>query len=373
MTRRLLAVVCLALIAACSRNGADKGPPPPRVEKDSVVFEGGSPQLAAIQSVAAAPRREQVLRFNGRLVWNEDRTVRVFSPFAGRVVSIAARPGDQVRPGQALAVLAAPELGQAQSDARKAEQDHALSEKSFARVKELHGAGIAPDKDLQAAEADLARTTAERSRTQARLKLYGNAANAVDQQFELRTPIAGVVVERNLNPGQELRPDSQGDKALFVVSDPAQLWVTLDIAEKDLALMKKGVEVALTASALGDERVPALIMHVADGVDPQTRTVKARGVVDNPERRLKAEMFVTAELRVPVTHGLLVPARAVYLRGEQYFVFVDAGGGRFTRQAVKIGPAGADGLQLVLEGLAPTDKVVVDGTLLLEKILAAKD
>jgi len=372
MTKTVLLVLVLAL-AACSKNGNDKGPPPARVEKDAVIFDPSSPQLQGLKSAAAEPRREQTLRFSGRVVWNEDRTVRVFSPFAGRVMSISARPGDRVKPGQTLAVLSAPELGQAQSDARKAEQDHAVAEKNFARVKELHGAGVAPDKDLQAAQAELARTDGERSRTQARLKLYGKPAGAVDQQLELRTPIAGVVVERNLNPGQELRPDNQGDKALFVVSDPGQLWLTLDVAEKDLGLIRPGVQVQLAASSLGEERVPAHIVHVADLVDPQTRTVKARGVLDNADQRLKAEMFVTAELTVAVTKGLLVPSPAVYLRGEQNFVFVDAGNGRFVRKSVKIGSGGADGLQLVLDGLQPGEKVVVDGNLLLEKILASKD
>jgi cobalt-zinc-cadmium efflux system membrane fusion protein len=270
-------------------------------------------------------------------------------------------------------VLAAPELGQAQSDARKAEQDHALAQKSLARVEELHGAGVAPDKDLQAAQADLVRTAAERQRTLARLKLYGKAAEEVDQQLALRAPLGGVVVERNINPGQELRPDNQGDKALFVVSDPTKLWVVLDIAEKDLGQIRAGSEVQLAASSLGEARVPAQIVHIADLVDPQTRTVKARGVLDNPDLRLKAEMFVTAELRAPVTHGLLVPAAAVYLRGEQYFVFVDAGGGRFVRKPVKLGASSSEGLQLVTDGLGATDKVVVDGSLLLEKILASKD
>src|SRR5438477_11829723 len=112
--RKLLALaVCAFAIAACSKNGADKAPSAPRVEKDSVVFENGSPQLASIQSATAEPRREQVLRFSGRLVWNEERTVRVFSPYAGRVLSIGARPGDRIKAGHTLAVLAAPELGQA--------------------------------------------------------------------------------------------------------------------------------------------------------------------------------------------------------------------------------------------------------------------
>jgi len=370
-----LLLACAVALAGCSRN-RDQVAPAPRVEKDAVVFESSSPQTAALQTAPAEPRRDSLLRFSGRLVWNEDRTVRVFSPFAGRVVSIAARAGDRVQPGQTLAVLAAPELGTAQSEARKADQDYALARKNLARVEELHGAGVAPAKDLQVAQADLARTEAERSRTLARLKLYGKDANTeekqVDQQLVLRSPIGGAVVERNLNPGQELRPDTQGDKALFVVSDPARLWFALEVSEKDLGELKRGVEVQLGTASLGEERVAGRVTYVADAVDPQTRAVKVRGIVESADPRLKAEMFVTAELKVAQAKGLLVPARAIYLRGDQYFVFIDAGGGRYVRREVKLGPA-SDGAQVVLAGLEPGEKVVVDGTLLLEKILAAKD
>jgi multidrug efflux pump subunit AcrA (membrane-fusion protein) len=83
-------------------------------------------------------------------------------------------------------------------------------------------------------------------------------------------------------------------------------------------------------------------------------------------------MFITARLKVPATGGFIVPAKAVFLRGEQNYAFVDAGNGRFQRKPVKLGPT-SDGHQVVLEGLAANDKVVVDGALLLERLLASKD
>jgi len=364
-----LALVALAL-GGCAQKEAERAPDF-RVESHSIViFPPASPQIETISSVPIEPRRDMTLRFNGRLVWNEDRTVRVFAPFAGRVRSIAARPGDRVKAGQALAVLAAPELGSAQAEARKAEQDHALAQKSLARVDELYRAGVSPAKDLQAAQADMARTAAERARTAARLKLY-DQTDAVDQTLALRTPIAGVVVERNLNPGQEVRPD-QGDKALFVVSDPMHLWFLLDVAEKDIGRISSGTEVSIAATALAEDRVKGRIAQVADFVDPQTRTVKVRGAIAGSDPRLKGEMYVVAELRVPAPGGYLVPAAAVYLRGEQHYVFVDEGNGRYARRAVVPGPL-TDGYQVVVQGLAATDRVVVDGSLLLERLLASKD
>ena len=367
---RRLALIVLLAAAACGEKEKEAAPQFTVEQHRIVVFAPGSPQASSITSVPIEPRRDMALRFNGRLVWNEDRTVRIFAPFAGRVLSIAVRPGDRVKAGQRLASLAAPELGVVQSEARKADQDYALAEKNLARVQELFMAGVAPAKDLQTAQADVASKQADRNRTREKLKLYGKS-DTVDQTLALKSPIAGVVVERNLNPGQEVRPDNQ-DKALFVVSDPTQLWFLLDVAEKDVGVVAPGTEISIGTTSLGTERVRGRITYVADVVDPQTRSVKVRGVVEGTNERLKAEMYVVAEVRVPAPGGFLVPARAVYLRGEQHYVFVDEGNGRYARRAVLPGPL-TDGYQVVLQGLAATDKVVVDGSLLLERLLASKD
>jgi membrane fusion protein, heavy metal efflux system len=371
--KMIVAALCAGLLSSGCWDKTEKEPPQqPTVEQHSIlVFPQASPMLDQIIAVPVEPRREVTLRFNGRLVWNEDRTARVFAPFSGRVQSIEVRPGERVARGQALAVLAAPDFGVAQAEARKAENDYSLAQKNLERIRELAQAGVAPAKDLQAAEAEVVRTASERARANARLKLYGTI-DTVDQLLALRSPVAGVVVERNLNPGQELRTDSQGDKPLFVVSDPARLWFLLDVSEQEIARVKAGTEVKLSTASLGDERISGHVLHVADLVDPQTRTVKVRGVVDAPDERLKAEMFTVAELQLPAASGYLVPTRAVYLRGEQHFVFVDQGGGRYARRAIVPGPI-SDGYQTVLGGIAATDKVVVDGNLLLERLLASKD
>ena len=368
---KLLGLWLVIAVAACGQKETEQAPQF-RLESHSIViFPPESAQLARLTSVPIEPRRELTLRFNGRLVWNEDRTVRVFAPFAGRVMSIAVQPGDHVKAGQTLALLAAPELGVAQAEARKAEQDALLAQRSLARVQELYQAGVAPAKDLQAALADAGRTAAERQRTLARLKLYGKT-DTVDQRLALKSPIAGVVVERNLNPGQEIRPDNPGDKALFVVSDPTHLWFLLDVAEKDIGRIAPGTEVSIAATSLGEERVKGRIAHVADLVDPQTRAVKVRGALTGSDERLKAEMYIVADLRVPASGGFLVPAAAVYLRGEQHYVFVDEGNGRYARRAIVAGPI-TEGYQAVLQGLGANDKVVIDGALLLERLLASKD
>lgn len=358
-----------AFLGGCDKPVEKESRPAPKLDQDTIEFPKGSPQLAAIITAPVRPRGDMSVRLNGRVVWNEERTVRVMPPLAGRVLEIAASAGDRVAAGQVLAVMAAPELGQAQSDARKAEQDRALARQNLTRIEELHAAGVSPTKDLQAAQADFARAESELARAEARLRTYGAQAGAVDQRFSLRSPIAGVVVERNLNPGQELRPDQPADKAPFVVSDPSRLWFVLDVAEADVGVLKTGIDVSLRSPLLGSETASGRITHIADFVDPQTRTVKARGTVDNKDRRLKAEMFVTADVKLAKAAGLVVPTNAVYLRGDRHFVFVQTGAETYARRHVQIGAA-FNTSQVVLDGVKEDDKVVVDGALLLQRMLA---
>lgn len=369
LTRSILTAALAVLAAGCSEPAREEPAPQAKIEGNTVVFQKTSAQLSSIVTAGVKPRGDAVYRLNGRIVWDEDRTVRVFPPLAGRVLSIAVRAGDLVKPGQTLALVSAPDLGQAQAEARKAQQDRALAQKSLARVQELNGAGVAPLKDLQSAQADLARAESELARTTARLSLYGAHAGAVDQQFALRSPIGGVVVERNLNPGQELRPDQPAERAPFVVSDPTRLWFVLDVAEADIGVLKKGVEVQLKSPLLGEDAATGKVVHVADAVDPQSRTVKVRGTVENKDRRLKAEMYVTAEMRVAAAPTMVVPSKAVYLRGDRHFVFVETAEASFTRRPVTLGAA-FDGSQVILSGLKADEKVVVDGALLLQRMLA---
>ena len=197
-----LILLAAALAAGCGNGNDAPAAALARIEGDKVVFPPGAAQLQAIRSEVVTQRRPVVLRLNGRLVWDEDKTVRVFPPFAGRVMRILAHPGDMVKPGQTLATLASPEFGQSQAEARRAASDFSLAEKNLSRMRDLNANGVAPRKDLHVAEADYARAEAERQRAQKKIDLYGGNEAAVDQSFSLKSPIAGTVVERNINPGQ---------------------------------------------------------------------------------------------------------------------------------------------------------------------------
>ena len=216
----LISVLSLALLAACTEAPAPApDAPAPILQGNQLRFAPGHPQLLLLGVASAAPGKAITVELPAKLVWNEERTQRIYPAFAGRVMAIKADVGQQVKSGTLLAQLASPDFGMAQADTAKAQADVHLSQKSLQRQRELFEAGIIARKDLDQAEFDASRTQAESQRADARTRLYGGGGGNVNQQLGLLASINGTVVERNLNPGQEVRPDQTGNgvPALYVV------------------------------------------------------------------------------------------------------------------------------------------------------------
>ena len=372
----ILLLVGSVLAAGCHREKvAEEAPSDVKVASDRVTIRPDSPKLGSVSVESAQPSQAGSIRLNGRLAWDDSVTVRVFTPFAGRVIRIVAEPGQSVKKGDPLATVASADYGQAQAEARKAAGDFSLAERTLRRVRELLEHGAAPQKDVETAEADYQRTQSELQRSQSRLAFYDGNTNTVDQVYTLRSPLDGVVVEKNLNPGQEIRPDQmlagtdRQAAPLFTVTDPSRLWILLDANEADLPFLSVGQKFTLRSRTVQGREFSGRVELISDFLDPASRTVKVRGSVDNSSRQLKAEMFVTAEIFSDgKSTGADVSARAVYLKGERHFVFVEEGQGIFARREVKAGPE-RNGKVLLLEGVQPGQRVVTDGSLLLEQLL----
>ena len=366
-----------ALFAGCHSGEKAENAPGPKVVGQKISIPADSRQLASLTVAPVEKCNAAKLRLNGRLVWDDNVTVRVFTPFGGRVSKILAESGQLVEKGAPLVAIASPDYGQAQADARKAVSDFAQAEKTLARVKELFDHGAAPQKDLQSAEADFARAQSEKQRTQARLAMYGGTDSASEELYQLKSPLTGVVVEKNINPGQEVRSDQMLANApqlcapLFVLTDPARLWIQLDANEADLPQLRRGLPFTLSARAYPGQEFHGQLEVVSESLAPATRTIKVRGSVDNAARQLKAEMFVSVEIEGEEKPGLNVPAKAVFLKGDKHYLYVEEARGEFQRREIQAGPE-HDGKIVVLDGLQPGQRVVADGAMLLEQIFVSE-
>jgi cobalt-zinc-cadmium efflux system membrane fusion protein len=154
---------------------------------------------------------------------------------------------------------------------------------------------------------------------------------------------------------------------LFTVSDPSKLWVLIDATEADMPRLTAGQPITARSRAFPDATFTGQVEVVSGFLDPQTRTAKVRGWIDNSSGQLRAEMFVNVELPTPAQAQATVPARSVFLKGQRHFAYVEEAPGRFVRREVSIGREEGDRL-LVSNGLKPGELVVTDGCLLLEQL-----
>jgi len=359
-------------LAACHEAPAPKvEAPAPIVQGNQIRFAPNHPQLALLSIAAASNTKTLTVELPAKLVWNEDHTQRIYASFAGRVAGIRADIGQAVSTGQTLALLASPEFGSAQADTAKANADLRVTQKALARQRELFDAGIIARKELDAAEADAARAAAEAARAEARTKLYGGTnPSSVNQQLTLTSTITGVVVERNLNPGQELRPDQSGVGVppLFTVSDPSSLWVQIDAKESDIGSLRPGANFEIAVPSLGGQTFRAVVKAAGDFIDPATRTIKVRGLIANPQRLLKAEMLVTARITRAMPDGsVTVPAGSALLYGAKHQVFVQSTAGTFEPREVELAYEGHKEV-IISSGLKAGEQVVSDNVLLLARL-----
>ena len=183
----------------------------------------------------------------------------------------------------------------------------------------------------------------------------------------IQAPRGGKLTKVLVENGQPV----EFDQPLFVISNPTRLWVLLDVPEVLTREIQIGEEVRIAVPALPGELFSAKVDYVADFIDPQTRTVRARAVVDNRDRRLKAEMYITGDVEIPPSSALKVPSTAIYLLGDSYYAFVEESRGRFVRRALKA-EEGTLGSMRVTSGLKADETVVADGALLLQQMLNQK-
>ena len=374
MTRRgaVTLLPLLALLAACSRGPNDAG----------ATAKPEPPAPAASANVAVAVvnptfhERAMTLETSGKAQFNEEALARVHAPVTGRVLEVLGRPGEIVEPGHHLLVIDSPDLGAAKSDYAKAVADVERAEAAQRLAHELFEVKAVPQKDVREADNDYRKSVAERERAAARLRTLGIGADqlpAIASRADTSTrivvgaPRAGVIVERNVAPGQVVAyGQSDTPLNLFVVADVSTMWVVADVYEPDVPRVRRGQRVAVTLPCCPNDRFEGPIDYISDVVDKDTRTVKVRAVVPNRGRALKAEMFVKVAIATGVGRVLTLPLSAVHREAGQTYVLIERGKDDYARRPVQLG-AELNGSVEVRDGVKPEDRVVATGSILLKK------
>ena len=315
-----------------------------------------SPQMQQLMGVRTAIVEAKTLsrtvRAVGTVTYDESRVTRVHSKVDGWVDKLYVNStGALVSKGQPLFAIYSPDLVATQSEYLMAKKNHeALATSSIPEVR------IGASSLVAASKTRLALW--DMSDQQLReLEQKGEAQRTVT----LYAPYGGFVIKKDINEGMRV----MADKELYTLADLSNVWVNVDVYESDIPFIKIGQRADISLSYSPGESLKGRVSYVYPYLDEKTRTVKVRLEHSNPGYKLKPDMYVNAEIKIPGETHLSVPEEAVLDSGTRKIVFVDKGDGHFEAKEVKVGTK-MEGFYQVLSGLKEGEKIAASSAFLLD-------
>lgn len=303
---------------------------------------------------ALAERRalDRTIRTVGRVEVDERRLAHVHLKLEGWIDELRVNyTGERVQRGQILFTLYSPELVATQ-------QEYLLALKG----KKLLGESEFPE--AAAGAHSLLEVTSQRLRlwdiTEDHIQDLERTSKVL-KTLPIHSPITGTVINKVALAGMRVGP---GDE-LYTIADLSHIWITADIYEYELPLIKIGQTATVTLSYDPGTILQGRVAFIYPTLDPQTRTAKVRFELDNPGEQLKPEMYANVELRIPLGSRLVIPRDAILESGERQVIFIHHGGGKLEWRTVKLGARAGDWVE-VTEGIAEGDHVVTSANFLLD-------
>jgi cobalt-zinc-cadmium efflux system membrane fusion protein len=299
----------------------------------------------------------------GELRVNENAYAEVSAPVPARALRVLALPGVRVRRGQVLAEMQSLELGKTRGDYRDAQARVDLARQALERKRSLAAERIAPQREVQEAEAELKRAEASVQGARGTLNALGasNDSGGDDSRLVLRAPVSGTVIDRHLVQGEVAQPG----ETLFKVGDLSTLWLIAHASERDAVRVRPGSTARVAIPALPGRSLSGKVASVGSQVEVSSRTIPIRIELPNPGGILRPGM--SASVWLPVGEGgtvLAVPVAAIQRLQDKWVVFVPREQGVFEIRTVGRG-RDMGGEVEILSGLKAGETVVVEGAFLL--------
>jgi cobalt-zinc-cadmium efflux system membrane fusion protein len=395
-------IICIMLVVAATTlaRRADKTAEADLSEQTRRVGNLFYPAPKQWASLTIEPVTEQIFRAEhlteGKIAVDEDRATLVYSPYAGRVIKLLAKPGDMVIAGQPLFVVESPDMIQAQNDfiSAVAGLNKARSALDLAKIVEnqnklLYDTRAGPLRDLQTAQAttqaaqnDVRGAQISLEAVRNRLKILGKTdeeitkfseTGAISPQATIYSPIAGTVVQRKVGPGQYVNTTSNNaaaSDATFVIGDLSTVWLVAYVRESEAPNVKVGQPLRFTVLAFPNRMFTANIAYIATSFDATTRRLLVRATIDNAEGVMRPEMF--ASVAILTGEGDSSPAvqrDAIIYDGKTAHVWVTRDDRAVEPRTIKTGLSNGQMVQ-VLDGLLLGERVVTKGSLFVDRAAA---
>jgi cobalt-zinc-cadmium efflux system membrane fusion protein len=315
-------------------------------------------QFLTIESVSAAQAAD-VVALPGRVAFVPRAQSAIGAPAAGRVSALLVRAGQRVKAGDPLLRIDSADAAAARAALEQASTRLAGAESLYQRNVTMLDRGVGLETEKQESEVRLKEARTEHGRARQTVAMLGPGSGG---QVIVRAPSNGVVTLIRTAVGATV---AAGGEALLELGDPSLLQVVAQVAESEASRVAPGQDAEVELPALAT-RVSARVETISPRVDAESRRVQVYLTLARRVDGLQAGMLAQVALSTGSDAAIVVPVSAVLIKdGKRRVVYVEQSDGTFAARDVQLG-RNRDGRVAVLKGLAPGERVIVRGALLLD-------
>ena len=352
----LITLLMSLTFTSCSGNKTEK--------KEDVVEISDSLIKGMTVGIARNTQVRNELKLTGKVVADQSKQIEVYPLVGGVVKSVSVELGDYVEKDQILAVIRSADVADFEKQFIDAKSDYESAKKNKQVAEDMYASKLMSERDYLQAKQDFNKAEANLTKTQELQKIY-SISNSSD--YVVKAPIAGFIIEKNINKDMEIRADNS--QAMFTVSQLNDVWVLANVYETDIDKVKEKDTVFVTTIAYPDKVYKATIDKVYNVLDPQTRVMKIRVKLNNPDYLLKPEMYANVVVNYAEPESMItISSSALVFDNSNNYVLVYGGGKNFTVKKVDLYKTiGAKAY--IRSGLKEGDKIVTANQLLIYNAL----
>ncbi|MBI3235049.1 MAG: efflux RND transporter periplasmic adaptor subunit [Bacteroidetes bacterium] len=349
----LIAIVLSTLIVGCAN---DKKP---KEIKQTFVLSDKMLSTTKTEIAQIKPLQNE-LSFYGKITADNNKLIDIFPVVGGNVTGVFVELGDYVKKGQLLATIRSTEVAGFEQELDDAKNDVIVAKNNVKVAQELFEGKLSAERDLIEAKSQLEKAQSQLHRIQETYKIYNIKGGAT---FEVRAPLDGFIIQKKINQDMLLRNDKSDN--IFDIAEISHVWAIANVNESDINQVKLGIDAAVSTLSYPDKKFYGKVDKLFNIIDPETKAMKVRIKLDNPDYLLKPEMRATIKLSYSENTPMMsIPSKAVIFdRSKSYVMIFKDRNNIETRQIEVLRQVGAT--TYISNGLTQGEKVITENQLLI--------
>ena len=285
--------------------------------KETFVLSDKMLSTTKTEAASMQPLQNE-LNFYGKITADNNKMIEIFPVVGGNVTKVYVELGDYVKKGQLLATIQSTEVAGFAKELDDAKNDVLLAKNSVKVAQELFDGKLSAERDVIEAKSQSEKAQSQLHRIEETYKIYNIKRGAT---FEVRSPLSGFVIQKNINQDMLLRSDKSDN--IFDIAEIDEVWAIANVNESDINQVKLGIDAAVGTLSYPDRKFYGKVDKIFNIIDPETKAMKIRIKLNNSEYLLKPEMRANIKLSYNENSSMMaIPSQAVIFDKSKNFVMI---------------------------------------------------